>query len=160
VRRLCQQLKDGIVAQQARIVGIFVAGDDLIEALRQQGWRSVLQRFWQPGVAQRRRPSTGQAITLIKLTQRQQTSVGTDLPAIKLRSDRPIPIEGKLELCLNTVCHLGILQKRVLGSQKTQCFSALLEHPYFLQAKYLNNPRGGLGMVEIGIPSIVGATRG
>jgi hypothetical protein len=120
-RGVGQQLENGIVAQQSGVVGVFVAGHDLIEALREQRLRGMVLALRQARVGPRCRPAAGQVMTYVKLPQRQQSGVGTDLPAVEVGHDSAIPVEGKIQLCLNTLCHCRVLQKRVLGSQKTQC---------------------------------------
>src|SRR5207247_10356754 len=66
-------LQQGIVAQTIGVIGIFVSGHDLIEALSQQHRRIVLHALFLTWVAEAFGPVPSQMMALIEGAQRQQT---------------------------------------------------------------------------------------
>jgi len=62
-------------------------------------------------------------MAFIEGPQRQQAGVTGDLSTRKIGSNVSMLVEGKGELWYTTRCHFGVLQKRMLGSAKTQCSS-------------------------------------
>jgi hypothetical protein len=86
------------VAQAVGVVGVFVAGDDLIDAVPQQGQRIMMYAVGMPGIAKRRGPIAGQMMALIEGAQGQQAGVAGDLPAGKIGVDGLMTVEGEGEL--------------------------------------------------------------
>jgi hypothetical protein len=66
-------LQHGIVAQAVGIVGVFVAGDDLVDALSQQFERVMTDALVLPRIAEPRGQIAGQMMALVEGAQRQQT---------------------------------------------------------------------------------------
>jgi hypothetical protein len=91
-------LQHGIVAQAVGVVGVFVAGDDLIDALPQQGQRVVLHAVGMPRIGEWRGPVSGQMMALIEGAQRQQAGIAGDLAAGKISLDGLMAVEGEGEL--------------------------------------------------------------
>ncbi len=80
------------------VVGIFVAGDNLINALPQQPQRIMAQTVMLPRIAKNRTPITSQMVALIESAQRQQTGVAGDLTAGKISANGLMTVEGEAEL--------------------------------------------------------------
>jgi hypothetical protein len=97
-------LQEGIVAQPVGVVGVFVSGDDLVEALPQQRQRVVLNAIAVPRIAEQLGQITGQTMALIKSPQGQKTGITGDLTARKIGADRLIPVEEEAELW-STISH-------------------------------------------------------
>src|SRR5437667_94394 len=91
-------LQQGIVAQTIGIIGVFGAGDDLIDALPQQRWRIVLHALFLTWVAEAFGPVPSQMMALIEGAQRQQTGVAGDLAAGKIGADELVTVEGEGQL--------------------------------------------------------------
>ena len=62
-------LQHGIVAQTVGIVGIFVAGDDLVDALSQQFQRVMTDAVVLPRIAEQRGQIAGQMMALVEGAQ-------------------------------------------------------------------------------------------
>jgi hypothetical protein len=91
-------LQGGIMAQAVGIVGILIAGDDLIDALPQQRQLVVLDALLPARVVEKRGPIAGQMMALIESPQRQQAGVAGDLPAGEIALHRTFAVEGEVEL--------------------------------------------------------------
>jgi hypothetical protein len=91
-------LQQRIVAQAAGVVGILVAGDDLVDALPQQRQRIMAQAVLLPRIAELRRQFTGQMMALMEGTQGQQTGIAGDLAAGKIGADGLMTVEGEAQL--------------------------------------------------------------
>ena len=91
-------LQHGIVAQTVGVVGIFVAGDNLINALPQQHQRIMMQAVVLPRIAEASGPVTSQMMALIKGSQRQQTGVAGNLATGKIGANRLMTVEGEVQL--------------------------------------------------------------
>src|SRR5712692_5792237 len=110
-------LQERIVAQTARVVGVLVASDDLIDALAQQVMAHAIVL---PRIAQPCGPVAGQMMTLIEGAQGQQSGIAGNLPAGKIRLDELLTVEGESELWYNTLYQTMMLRKGVPGPQP-QC---------------------------------------
>ena len=86
------------MTQTVGIVGVFIAGHDLIDALPQQGQRIMMYAVGMPGIAKRRGPVAGQMMALIEGAQGQQAGVAGDLAAGKIGVDGLMAVEGEGEL--------------------------------------------------------------
>jgi hypothetical protein len=86
------------VAQTIGVVGIFVAGDDLIDALPQQRQRVMTHAVILARIAQACSPVAGQTMALIEGTQGQQTGIAGDLAPRKIGADGLMPVEGEGQL--------------------------------------------------------------
>ena len=91
-------LQHRIVAQTIGVVGVFVSGDDLVDALPQQGQRIMAHAVVLPRIAEPRGPVAGQMMALIEGAQRQQTGVAGDLAAGKIGADGSMTVEGEVQL--------------------------------------------------------------
>ena len=116
-------LQGRIMAQAVGIVGVLVAGDDLIDALPQQRQRVVLHALLLTRVAEQRGPVARQVMTLIEGSQRQQAGITGDLSTRKIGSNGSMPVEGKGELWYITRCHVLGAPKENVGFAKTRCSS-------------------------------------
>ena len=87
-----------IVAQTVGVVGVFVAGDDLIDALPQQRERVVTHAVVLPRIAEACGPVAGQMMALIEGAQGQQTGIAGDLAAGKIGADGLMTVEGEGQL--------------------------------------------------------------
>ncbi|SRR6266566_1354782 len=115
-------LQQRVVAQAVGIVGIFVSGNDLIEALPQQCQRVVLEAMALTRIAEELGQITGQVMALIEGAQRQKTGVAGDLSAGKISLNGLLSVEGEKQLWY-TVCHVVDAPKGSAGFTKTQCSS-------------------------------------
>ena len=86
------------MTQAVGIVGVFVAGDDLVDALPQQGQRVMAHAIIIARVAEQCGPVAGQMMPLVKSAQRQQAGVAGDLPAGKITVNGTTAVEGEAEL--------------------------------------------------------------
>ena len=86
------------MAQTVGVVGIFVAGDDLIDALPQQGQCIVLHAILMPRIAESLGPVPRQMMALIEGAQGQQTGVAGDLAAGKIGANGLMTVEGEGQL--------------------------------------------------------------
>ena len=91
-------LQSGIMTQTVGIVGVFVAGDDLIDALPQQRQRVMAHPFIISRVAEQCGPIAGQMMPLVESAQRQQAGVAGDLAAGKITLNGTVAVEGEAEL--------------------------------------------------------------
>ncbi len=80
------------------VVGVLVAGDDLIDALPQQGRRIVPHAVGLPGIGEGRGPVASQMMALIEGAQGQQAGVAGDLSPGKIGVDGQMAVEGEGEL--------------------------------------------------------------
>ena len=88
-------LQQRIVAQTIGVVGVFIPGHDLIEALSQQGQRIMAQAVVLPRIAEWRGPVAGQMMALIEGAQRQQAGIAGDLAPGKISADGLMTVEGE-----------------------------------------------------------------
>jgi len=95
---LFDQSPHGIVAQTVGVVGIFVAGDNLINALPQQPQRIMMQAVVLSWIAEASGPVTSQMMALIEGSQRQQTGVAGNLATGKIGANRLMTVEGEVQL--------------------------------------------------------------
>ena len=91
-------LQQRIVAQAVGVVGVFVAGDDLVDALPQQSERIVLHAVVLPRIAEQLGQFAGQLMALIEGPQGQQAGIAGDLAAGKIGVDGLMTIEGEGQL--------------------------------------------------------------
>ena len=91
-------LQQGIVAQTIGVIGVFISGDDLIDALPQQRGRVVLHAVRLTRVAEAFGPVPRQMMALIEGAQGQQTGVAGDLAAGKIGADGLMTVEGEGQL--------------------------------------------------------------
>jgi len=91
-------LEHGIVTQTVGIVGVFIPGDDLIDALPQQGQRIMTHAVLLARIAETRGQPAGQMMALIEGAQRQKTGVTGDLAAGKIGADGLMSVEGEAQL--------------------------------------------------------------
>ena len=86
------------MAQTVGVVGVFVAGHDLIDALPQQRQRVMPHTFIISRVAEELDPVAGQMMAFVKSPQRQQTGVTGDLASGKITVNGTMVAEGEAEL--------------------------------------------------------------
>ena len=86
------------MTQTVGIVGVFVSGHDLIDALPQQAQAVVLDAVVLAGIAKKLGPIAGQMMALIKSPQRQKTGVAGDLAARKIGANGLMAVEGEAQL--------------------------------------------------------------
>jgi len=80
-------LQERIVTQAVGVVGVFVSGDDLVEALPQQRQRVVLNAILVPRIAEQLGQLAGQTMALIEGAQGQKTGIAGNLAAGKIAVD-------------------------------------------------------------------------
>ena len=86
------------MAQAVGVVGVFIASDDLVEALPQQRERIMMNAVFLPRIAEESGPVAGQMTLLIEGSQGQKTGVAGDLAAGKIGADGLMTMEGEREL--------------------------------------------------------------
>ena len=86
------------MTQAIGVVGVFIAGHDLIDALSQQSQREMAYPFVISRVAEELDPVAGQTMAFVKSTQRQQTGVTGDLASGKITVNGTVVVEGEAEL--------------------------------------------------------------
>lgn len=86
------------MAQAVGIVRVFIASDDLIDALPQQHQRVMTYPFIISRVAEELDPVAGQMMAFVKSPQRQQTGVTGDLASGKITVNGTMVVEGEAEL--------------------------------------------------------------
>ena len=91
-------LQHGIVAQTLSIIGVFVTGDDLVDALPHQLQRVVTDAVVLPRVAEQRGQIAGQMMALVEGAQGQQAGIAGDLPAGKIGANGLMTVEGEGQL--------------------------------------------------------------
>jgi hypothetical protein len=91
-------LQERIMAQAVGVVGVFVSGDDLVDALPQQHQRVVLHALILSRIAEELVQFTGQTMALIEGTQCQETGITGDLAAGKIGADGLMTVEGEAQL--------------------------------------------------------------
>jgi hypothetical protein len=116
-------LQQGIVAQAVGVIGVFIAGHDLIETLPQQGPGAMLRALRVAGIGQPRRLVAGQMMALIESTQRQQASVTGDLAAGKICADSLMTVEGETQLWVEHFVSSDGCSERECWVAETQCSS-------------------------------------
>src|SRR5581483_9963800 len=107
-------LQHRIVAQTVGVVGVFVSGDDLVDALPQQRQRVVPDAIVLSRIAEEQGQVAGQMMALIEGSQRQQTGVAGDLAASEVSVDGLMTVEGEAQLWY-TKCHVWDAPKRCAG---------------------------------------------
>lgn len=118
------------MAQTISIVGVFVAGDDLVDALPQKGHRVMKNALFLSRVAEEFGEVVGQMLALVEGAQRQKAGFAGDLPAGKITVNGTVAVEGEGQLWY-TSCHFRGTPKRCAGFCKNSAFMHLLEHPAF-----------------------------
>src|ERR1017187_7140430 len=83
---------------RAQCVSQFLVGDDLINALPQQGQRIMAHAVILTRIAQAYGPVAGQMMPLIEGAQGQQTRITGDLPTGKISVDGLMTVEGEAQL--------------------------------------------------------------
>jgi hypothetical protein len=91
-------LQEWIMAQTIGVVGVFIAGDNLIEALPPKGSRVMPESVLLSPITENSGPIMAQMMTLIKSAQREQTGVAGDLATGEIGTDSLMTIEGKAQL--------------------------------------------------------------
>ena len=91
-------LQRRIVAQTIGIVGVFISGHDLVQALPQQGQRVMAQAVVLSRIAEVSGPIASQRMALVEGSQRQQTGVTGDLATGKIGADGLMTVEGECQL--------------------------------------------------------------
>ena len=86
------------MAQAVGIVGVFVAGNDLVDALSQQFERVVTDALVLPRIPEQRGQIAGQMMALVEGAQRQQAGVASDLPTGKIGANGLMTVEGEGQL--------------------------------------------------------------
>jgi len=86
------------VTQTASVVGIFVPGHDLIDALPQQRQRIMAHAVILARIAQACGPVAGQTMALIEGAQGQQTGIAGDLATGKIGTEELMAVEGESQL--------------------------------------------------------------
>jgi hypothetical protein len=127
-------LQQRIVAQTVSIVGVFIAGDDLIDALPQQRQGVVMNPVIVPRIAEESGQIAGQTMLLNEGPQRQQAGVTGDLAAREVSQDGLMAVEGETQMWY-TKCHVWDAPKRCVGFSENPVFMHLLEHPFFFDQK-------------------------
>ena len=79
-------------------VGVFIAGNNLIEALPQQGQRVMLHPVLLPPIPEESSPIAAQMMLLIEGSQGEQTGVAGDLAPREIGADGLMTIEGEAQL--------------------------------------------------------------
>jgi hypothetical protein len=151
------------VAHTIGIVGVFIAGDNLIEALPQKRPRVMPESVLLSPITEDSGPIMAQMMTLIKSPQREQTGVAGDLATGEIGTDGLMMIEGKVQLWQNTLYQVMMLRKartgRVCGSPSISEIpeSAVTERQYALRSRaialgwrddqilVIDNDQGGSG---------------
>jgi len=95
------------MAQAVGIVRVFIASDDLIDALPQQHQRVMAYPFIISRVAEELDPVAGQMMALVKSPQRQQTSVTGDLASGKITLHGTMVVEGEGNCDIRRVVTFG-----------------------------------------------------
>ena len=116
------------MAQPGGIVGVFVAGDDLIDALPQQGQRFMAHTVILTRIAQARSQVAGQMMALIESSQREKPGITGDLAAGEV-SANGLTVEAETQLWY-TSCHVVDAPKGSAGFSQNPAFMLLLEHPF------------------------------
>ena len=122
-------LQQRVVAQAVGVVGVFVAGYDLVDALAQQAQRVVTDAILLTRITEQLGQVASQMMALIEGAQRQQTGVAGDLAARKIRTNGLVAVEGEVQLWY-TGCHVADAPKRCAGFSENPVFMHLLEHPF------------------------------
>jgi hypothetical protein len=117
-----KNLEGGIMAQPVRIVGILVAGHDLVEALAEQREDRMLHALIVARIPQPPGQIASESLALIESAQGQETGVTGDLPARKIHADGFGAVEEEGKLCY-TGCHALDAPKGNSGFAKAQCSS-------------------------------------
>jgi hypothetical protein len=91
-------LQQRIVTQTISVIGILVAGDNLIEALPQQGPGVMPHPTLLSAIPEESGPIVAQLMTLVEGPQWQQTGVASDLATGEISTDGLMTIEGEAQL--------------------------------------------------------------
>jgi hypothetical protein len=97
-RLIGEQLEDRIMAETIGIIGVFVAGHDLVQPLPQQRQAAVPNAAALPGIAEVLSQFLRQSMALIEGTQGQKSGIAGDLPTGKIGQDRLMTVEGEVQL--------------------------------------------------------------
>ncbi len=95
---ISNDLQHRIVTQTIGVVGIFISGHDLRNALPQQCRRIMAQAVVSPRIAKASGHLAGQMMALIERSQRQQTGITGDLAPGKIGADGLMTVEGEGQL--------------------------------------------------------------
>ena len=91
-------LQSGIMAQAVGIVGVFVARDDLVDALPQQRQRVMAHPFLLSRITEELDQVAGQMMAFVKSAQRQQTGITGNLASGKITVNGTAAVEGEAKL--------------------------------------------------------------
>jgi hypothetical protein len=91
-------LQQRIVTQTIGVVGILIAGDNLIEALPQQGSGVMPHPLLLSAIPEESGPIVAQMMTLVEGPQWEQTGVAGDLATGEIGADTLMTIEGEAQL--------------------------------------------------------------
>ena len=113
------------MAQTVGIVGVFVSGDDLVDALPQQRQRIMAQAVVLSRIAELRGPVAGQMMALVEGAQRQQAGIAGDLAPGKIGAEW---VDDGRRRSTAVVKHFvssdGCSERECWVRQKTQCSSS------------------------------------
>ena len=123
------------MTQTAGIIGIFISGHNLVNALPQQGQRSVAHTVVLSWIAQACGPVASQMMALIEGTQRQKTGIAGDLAAGKISPNEVMAVEGEGQLWYNTLYQAMDAPKGDVGPLNP-VFINPVEHPFFLGLRF------------------------
>ena len=84
------------MTQPVGVVGVFVAGNDLVDALAEQEQRVVAPPLTVAAVAEPLGQVAGQMMAFVEGPQRQQAGVAGDLAAGKITLNRSIAVEARI----------------------------------------------------------------
>jgi hypothetical protein len=91
------ELESGIVAESGGVVGVFVAGGELVDALAEQVEEGVLDAGWTPGIVEAGFDLLGEAKAAVELGEEEETAVGGKGTAGEIDVDRFAREQRKVE---------------------------------------------------------------
>src|ERR1700693_2933561 len=121
-RLISQNLESGIMAQAIGVVRVFIARDDLIDALAEERQYRMMDPFIFTRVTHALRQNDSESMTLVESAKGQKAGVTADLPAANIHMDGLGTVEREIKLCY-TSCHFAAAPKGNAGFVKTQCSS-------------------------------------
>jgi hypothetical protein len=133
-------LQQEIMAQAVGIVGVFVASDDLVDALPQQRQGVVTDTVIFPRIGEELGQVAGQMIALIEGSQRQQTGIAGDLAAGKVSADGLMAVEGEAQLVVYKVSRSGCSETVCWVLRKPSVHAPFRASFFLWPAKSANNP--------------------
>ena len=121
-RLISQNLESGIMAQAIGVVRVFIARDDLIDALAEERQYRMMDPFIFTKVTHALRQNDSESMTLVESAKGQKAGVTADLPAAKIHMDGLGTVEREIKLCY-TSCQFADAPKGNAGFVKTKCSS-------------------------------------